>query len=61
MNKKSLEFIDSVIDWEYEVFTSWIDESILANKFWKNLFSVFWDRDKVRKYLVYCSENKILL
>jgi len=57
MNKTSLEFIDSIVESEFECYKSW--ESILHNKYWKNLFLVFPDKESVKKYLIECCEKKI--
>jgi hypothetical protein len=59
MQKKSIEFINSVIEWEEEVFKLGSIESVIGNRFWKNLFCIFEDKEKVKEYLVYCCENKI--
>lgn len=59
MNKTSLEFIDSIIESELWCYEDWFKESIFHNKYWKNLFMVFPDKESVKKYLIECCEKKI--
>lgn len=61
MNKTSLDFIDSIIESEYSCYKDWFEESILANRYWKNLFLVFPDKESLKKHMIYCCENKLFL
>ena len=61
MQKKSIEFIQSIIKSEKEVFDSGGEDSILHTIFWKNLFCVFKDKEDIKKYMIHCSQNKITL
>lgn len=61
MHKQSLKFIKSFVESEYNLFQEGIEESIIANKYRKNLFLVFTNREEVEKYLIDCCENKITI
>lgn len=58
MKKTALKFLQSIVDSEYKIFKSGSEESIMANRFGKNFFCVFKDKQELEDYFVYCCENK---
>jgi hypothetical protein len=50
-SKTKSDFIDGVMDSEHSVYVDGFDESILANPWNRNLFSVFKTKEEVKEYL----------
>lgn len=59
MTKQSLKFIDGIIESEFKIKQWWSDESILHNRYWKNLFLIYRTKEELKEYLIHCCENKI--